>query len=531
MTATPSTYTPPENGFRTFVIVWLTQSVSVFGSALTFFAINIWLTTVLYPTEEQKPALAAALAAISLAFALPTVFGAPIAGAWADRHDRKRTMIICDMLSGGLSVILMTMIVTHNLQVWSLIILMVLFSAVGAFHGAAFDTSYAMIVPEKHLPRANGMMQMVWSLSGILSPMLAAGIISLPGLARQGVITGGLGSALAGMSDGTPIAITIDAFTFFFAASVLPFLFIPSPQRTDLAPAAGGPKKSLWADVKEGGLYIWQRRPLLWLLGTFTVANFVSGPLQIFSTLLIKFNLAADWAARGFTFETALATFATTGAIGGLIGGLFVSAWGGLKKRRVYGVVITLIISGISQIFFGLSPWFFVALGAIFVANSMIPIMNSHSQTIWQTQTPRELQGRVFSVRRLIAQFSWPLSTAMAGWLGGIFDPGAVVAVLGAILAVFCIAQLFNPYLLRVEDKEFLDRLAAERGAPLPPAPPVQAAASAPADPPQPPAAERLERLQRLLAVRTRLLQAPRTPEVEEGLRRVSVELRKLGRG
>ena len=92
----------------------------------------------------------------------------------------------------------------------------------------------------------------------------------------------------------------------------------------------------------------------------------------------------------------------------------------------------------------------------------MIPIMNSHSQTIWQTQTPRELQGRVFAVRRLIAQFTWPLSTALAGWAGGRFDPGAVVAVLGVILVVFCIGQLFNPYLMRVEDKAMLDAMAEQ---------------------------------------------------------------------
>jgi hypothetical protein len=223
---------------------------------------------------------------------------------------------------------------------------------------------------------------------------------------------------------------------------------------------------------------------------------------------------------------------------------VFIGAWGGLKRRRVWrGGDADRQRPG--QIVFGLSPWYFLALGMIFVTSSMVPIMNSHSQTIWQTQTPRELQGRVFSVRRLIAQFSWPLSTALAGWLGGAFDPGAVVAVLGTILAVFCIAQLFNPYLLRVEDKEFLDRLAAGKrmgsgladgdlqagggpaGAAVPPA--------LAADPPPPPgslaaSAERLERLQRLLAVRTRLLQAPRTPQVDEGLRRVSAELRKLGR-
>jgi hypothetical protein len=65
-------------------------------------------------------------------------------------------------------------------------------------------------------------------------------------------------------------------------------------------------------------------------------------------------------------------------------------------------------------------------------------------------------------VRRLIAQFTWPLSTALAGGLAGAFNPGYVIAALGAILTLFCAAQLFNPYLLRVEDKAWLDQLAVQ---------------------------------------------------------------------
>jgi hypothetical protein len=95
----------------------------------------------------------------------------------------------------------------------------------------------------------------------------------------------------------------------------------------------------------------------------------------------------------------------------------------------------------------------------------MMPIMNSHSQTIWQTQTPREMQGRVFSVRRLIAQFTSPLGVALTGWVGGQFDPGLVIAVSGALLLAFSSVQLFNPYLLRVEDKAWLDEMAEEHEA------------------------------------------------------------------
>ena len=139
--------------------------------------------------------------------------------------------------------------------------------------------------------------------------------------------------------------------------------------------------------------------------------------------------------------------------LGGVVGGVFISAWGGLKSRRVYGVVVALIIAGLAQIVLGLSPFLYLTAAMAFVVDAMIPIMNSHSQTIWQTQTPRELQGRVFSVRRLIAQFTCPLSTLFAGIVGGIFNPGRGLGVLGGILVVFCIGQMFNPYLLRVEDR------------------------------------------------------------------------------
>ncbi|MHB8926243.1 MAG: MFS transporter [Bacillota bacterium] len=454
-------YQAPPNGWRTFLTVWITQSVSVFGSALTFFSVTVWLTTVLFPRPEQKPALGIALSAVSLAFALPIVFGAPIAGAWADRHDRKRTMVAMDVLSGLLSLVLAGLVVTNALNLPLLVLLLILFSAVGAFHGSAFDTSYAMIVPEHLLPRANGMMQTMWALSGVISPAVAAAILSLPGLARQGHIPGSLGAALGRMASGMPIAIILDALTFFAAAITLGFLHIPSPKRSDLRSTDGKVKKSMWADVKEGALYIWRRRPLLWLLGTFTVANFVSGPENVLLPLLIKFNLAADWTRRGFTLETALALMSMLASVGGVAGGFFISSWGGLKARRVYGVLVPLIGAGLVMTVLGLSPFLFLSAAAVALINAMTPIMNAHSQTIWQIQTPRELQGRVFSVRRLIAQVSWPVSTALAGWLAGAFNPGTVLAILGIFLAVFVTAQLFNPYLMRVEDKEWLDRMAA----------------------------------------------------------------------
>jgi len=88
--------------------------------------------------------------------------------------------------------------------------------------------------------------------------------------------------------------------------------------------------------------------------------------------------------------------------------------------------------------------------------------MNSHSQTIWQIQTPRELQGRVFSVRRLIAQFTWPMSTLIMGALATRFEPGHIFHGARAILILWCMAGLFNPYLMRVEDRKWIEETGPE---------------------------------------------------------------------
>jgi MFS transporter, DHA3 family, macrolide efflux protein len=458
-------FNPPPNGFRTFVIVWVTQSISVFGSALTNFALNIWLVTDLYPLPEQKPQLALAISATSLAFAVPALLLAPIAGAWADRHDRKRTMLGMDFASGLVSLALMLGVGSGTLQLGGLVLLNALASSLGTFHGSAFDTSYAMLVTDKQLPRANGMMQTMWSLSSILSPAAAAALISLPALARQGSIGGSLGGLLASVKSGGAVAMGVDAVTFFFAAAALLFLFIPSPKRSDMDPAAGKPKVSIWADVRQGARFIWVRRPMLWLLLTFTVANLCFAPLGVFEPLIVKFNLGPDWLGKGFTYEIALATITTATSLGGLAGGIIISAWGGLKRKRVLGVLGSILIFAVLLAAFGLSTSFYLSIGIAFLATMALPAANAHSQAIWQSITPHELQGRVFAVRRVIAQFAGPFATALAGLLAGVFNPGYVLAAMNVGLAIFMIFQCLNPALLRVEDKEYLESLAAKADA------------------------------------------------------------------
>ena len=127
-------------------------------------------------------------------------------------------------------------------------------------------------------------------------------------------------------------------------------------------------------------------------------------------------------------------------------------------------MVIPILLAGIVEIVYGASPLLFLTAGAGFLLVGLVPFMNAHSQTIWQTQVPRHLQGRVFSVRRVIAQFSSPIGIMMGGIAGAELNPGLILVVLGSIIVIFSTVQLFNPYLLRVEDKQYLDQLAIKNG-------------------------------------------------------------------
>jgi MFS transporter, DHA3 family, macrolide efflux protein len=433
---------PPPDGFRTFLKLWASQGVSQLGSAAAWFALTIYLAQVLYPLPSQRSELALGLSLLGLSGALPALITVPLAGVWADRHDRRLTMLACDLLSGLLSLLAAALMLAGHLPLWALLLVSVGLSVLGSVHGAAYDTSYGLLVGSTQLPRANGLMQTVGSLSQLLAPGLAALLTLLGG----------------GQGGGVPLALLIDALSFLGAGLVLWGLKLPKPPAQ-----ADQDARPLRQDLSFGWRYIWQRPPLLALLLTFAAVNFCWSPLQVFETLLLKGQLAVSLRANGLSFQAGLALLSTLAAVGGLAGGVLVSAWGGLKRRRIYGVLLPMLLGASALFTLGLTSALWVAALAMLALSFTGPVMNAHSQAIWQAQVSPEFQGRVFSVRRMIAQFTAPLSVALAGLLAARFPVGGLLLALGTLLAVIVLAQLFNPLLRRVEDLDYLESLALSR--------------------------------------------------------------------
>jgi hypothetical protein len=186
---------------------------------------------------------------------------------------------------------------------------------------------------------------------------------------------------MVGMSNGTPLVIGIDAVTFFLCAAVLLLVHVPSPMRGDTG-ANGRIAQSVWADMREGAHFIWQRPALLWLLAAFAVANMAGAPAGVIVPLLVKFNLAPDWLSHGYSFETALALLGIASGVGGVAGGVLVSTWGGLTHKRIYGVLIPMLLAGVLQIIYGLSPLLLLTAAVASLGAAMRPILNAHSQSI-----------------------------------------------------------------------------------------------------------------------------------------------------
>jgi hypothetical protein len=92
------------------------------------------------------------------------------------------------------------------------------------------------------------------------------------------------------------------------------------------------------------------------------------------------------------------------------------SAWGGFK-HRINGILLGWAISGTGVAIIGLSGGLPVWIVGVVIASLAGPLMNGSNQAIWQSKVAPDVQGRVFSARRLIAWFAGPISPIIAGSL------------------------------------------------------------------------------------------------------------------
>jgi len=431
----------PENRFAAFLALWASQTLSLFGTMVTQFAVNVWLVRDIYPLASQKPQLALALTATGVASAAPLIFGMPLAGAFADRHDKRRILINANTGLAVITALFVALLLAHRMTLPLAVVLLVGYALLGSFHSAAFESGYPLIVPTAQLPRANAMMMTSFGLSQLLSPPIAATLVGLPAL------LGGPSHLPGWLASGVPFAFATDGVSFVIAAMVATVIRFPAVRATATHSA-----RALAADVVEGFRWMLRRRPFLWLIANGSLANLTLAPLFLLLPLLVRDRLLADRTLHHTSFEAALAIANTAGGLGGVLGGVVVSVLGFGKWHKTRIMVTALVVMGVGACLSGLSTTLLALAASMFVTEILIAPLNSASSTLWQSLTPPHMLARALSVRRFLAQSAFPVGTFVAGWMATAIEPWLVVATAGAGLALFCAVELFMPAIQTLED-------------------------------------------------------------------------------
>ncbi len=393
--------TPPirgTDGWRTFLIVWAGQFVSVLGSGLTSFALGVWL--------YQRTGSETQFAINFVCTVLPRVLLGPLGGVLADRWDRRIAMIVGDTGAAMSTLVVALLLFTNQLQVWHIYLATAVSSAFSTIQRPAWSASVSLLIPKDQLSRANGLKRITGSMAELLAPALAGFLVVTIGIER---------------------VMLIDVATFVVAVTALLLVRFPRPPAS--APQEAEP--SLWCEALDGWRYIIARPGLRGLMLLYAGTSFLGVTTEV---LLTPYVLATN-------SPTALGWVVSATGAGLLLGGLLLVMWGG-PKRRIFGILGFELIVSLCTIVVGAQlPAVGIAL-TLLVYFIAIALSDGCSEALWQSKIAPDFQGRVLATRDMVALAALPLGLLITAPLAefvlgpALRSGGALAATVGAIVGV-----------------------------------------------------------------------------------------------
>jgi MFS family permease len=371
-------------GNRNFLIVWLGQSVSMFGTRVSYIA---WIWWVLDRTDS-----ATATAAIGIAAAIPSFILGPFAGAIVDRYDRRKVMRTMDFINAILYAGAGAMMFTGVLRVWHVYMFAALSAVATAFHRPALRSSIPNLVSRDQLTVANSFYQ------------ISRGVAGFIGLLLGGILVGWIGEAPTLLLDGA---------TFALAGLSLLLVAFASPRQETVARF-----RDILADMMIGLRFVFRRRTLFYLIMLYGLVNFLLAPMGVLFSILSKDFFGTG--PQGFGMLNSSVSV-------GLLAGGFVAA--GLRKYHKHGWVIcaNLLLLGGTLTLFGMSRDLYLSMGLLAILGIAVANANVFQAVIFQTHVPNELQGRTFAAQFAISEGLQPIALAL---IGGVLAVASIPTVL-----------------------------------------------------------------------------------------------------
>lgn len=343
------------NWKRTFAIIWAGQFFSALSSSIVGMAVVFWLSI------ETKSA--AVLAYGMVAALLPHLVLGLFTGVYIDRWNRKLVMIIADMFIAACTAAMCVMFYFGKVEIWQIYLLTAMRSVGSAFHSPAMQASVPLLAPENELMRVSGFNQIIYSISNIAGPAIAAFLITV--------------------IDMTYI-LFLDIIGAIIACTSLLFVKIPNPEKAYQTP-------DFIKELKTGLQAIFKPKGMKWLFISDLTAMFFILPIAALFPLMTLEHF------MGNTYQ--MSVIEIIWSVGMLLGGAIVSSNKLTKFNKVALIAMMCILNGISFSFSGLLGaggfWWF----AVFTALSGVAaaIWGSAFTVIMQKNIDIDKQGRAFS--------------------------------------------------------------------------------------------------------------------------------------
>ena len=392
----------PVKRDREFRLLWLGQMVNGLGRQVTVVALPFELWQLTHSSLS--------IGLLALVQLVPILIFSLGGGAVADAVDRRRLLIVTQLLLAATSLALVLLAMQPSPPVWALYAVAFVAAGVGAVDGPARSSAIPRLVPRERLPAAIALNWLSGQTVAVAGPVFAGVIIAISGVAT---------------------AFAFDVATFM--ASLVALLMIaPIPPHPDA-------RRPSLRSIAEGLRFARDRRIIMATFAIDLDAMVFGMPSSLFPQLaLTVFNTGA----AGYGLLNAAP------AIGALVGAAF-SGWVGRLRRPGRGIVAAVAGWGAAILAFGLlTASFPIALLCLAFAGGADVVSAVLRNSIVQLITPDQLRGRLSSIHMLVVTSGPRFGDAEAAAVAAVAGPqfsvvsGGVLCLLGLVAVVRFFPQL-----------------------------------------------------------------------------------------
>jgi len=397
----------PKPSAKNFRLIVLGQIISVFGAALLRFALSLHVLEI-----TGSEVMFASLFALSN---MPLLL-APLGGAIADRFNRRDLMVIFDFSSSAIIFSLLLLLPVTRNPVILIGIVMVLLSVISALYTPAVTASIPLLVDEKKLEGANGIVQAVQALSGAVAPVLGGVLFNIIGVQKL---------------------VVFSCAAFFLSAVMEMFIKIPFEKRE----LYGHIVPVVIRDLKDGFIYVVKQPFILKSMVLAALLNLMLTPFFIVGAPIIFYKTMQSGNTL-FGIGMGIINFATI--LGALTVGIFAKRLRINTLYRLILVIAVLILPTALSVMpftlgFGFYPPFILFMLCVVPVAMILTIASIFVITGVQKKTPNEYLGKVMAIIMAVAQCAAPAGQFLYGFLFREFSRTVYVPILLVSVVMFAL--------------------------------------------------------------------------------------------